>query len=110
MSKNLTMEQKRIIEKMVKEDFECGLPEDDFDELKSLMKEDPDLCSVAKKAAEYYFDLIDYGPAGFYEAFHDDFDDWDDGFVAEYSDLDEDFSDDDEYEDEDYDDIEEDIQ
>ena len=104
MSKQLTPEQKRHIEEWVKMDFECGMPEDDWDEVRQMCKEDPDLCDAPKKATEYYFDLLEYGPAGFYETFCEDFDDWDPAFVAEYG---SDYEDEDEYEDEDYDDSEE---
>lgn len=109
MSKQLTPEQKRRIEEWVKMDFECGLPEDDWDEVRQMCKEDPDLCNAPKKATEYYFDLIEYGPAGFYEMFKDEFDDWDKGFVSEYGDDEDESNEDDEDDEneEDYDDIEE---
>lgn len=85
MSRNLTKEQKRYILEMAKEAFESGHPMDlRDDETLRIFKEEPLLKSVAKKAVEYYAELLGYGPTGFYEEFRDELD-FDPGFVAEYA-------------------------
>ena len=100
MSRNLTKEQKRYILEMAKEGFESGHPMDPWDdETLRIFKEEPLLKSVAKKAVEYYAELLGYGPAGFYEEFRDELD-FDPGFVAEYASWDDYYGDDDEDNDE----------
>ena len=73
---------------MVKGDFECGMTENDYDELKGLLSEGDDFTGVEDEATSYYMELLEYGPAGFLEAFRDEFDDWDPDYIAEYGDED----------------------
>lgn len=75
--------QKNLVEKMVKMDFETGITENDYDEVMSLMEEDENLAPVADEATDYYFELLDMGPAGFYEEFPEL--DWDEDYVNQYS-------------------------
>lgn len=77
--------QKDLVKEMVQADFECGHTENDHDELVDLLKEDGDFAGVEEKAASYYMELLEYGPAGFYEAFKDELA-FDPDFVAEYGD------------------------
>ena len=79
----LTDYQKDVIKEMVQTDFEVGQITNDYDELVDLLKEDEDLANVAEKAASYYMELVELGPAGFYEEFKDELD-FDPDFVAEY--------------------------
>jgi len=83
----LTDYQKDVVKEMVKCDFECGKTENDYDELVGLLKEDEDFAGVESAAADYYMELLDYGPAGFYEEFKDELD-FDPDFIAEYGDED----------------------
>lgn len=75
--------QKNLVEEMVKMDFETGLTENDYDEVMSLMEEDEDLAPVAGEATDYYFELLDMGPAEFYEEFPEM--NWDEDYVNQYS-------------------------
>lgn len=81
--------QKDLIKEMVQMDFECGHPENDYNELVGLLSEDNDFAGVVEKAAAYYMELLSYGPAGFYEEFKDELD-FDPDFIAEYGDEDDD--------------------
>lgn len=82
---SLTDYQKEIIKEWVKVDFECGHPSDPFDSsFQELLREDNDFVGVESEAANYYAELVGYGPAGFLEMFRDEFDDWDPDFLAEY--------------------------
>ena len=84
-NKEITMNkyQKNLVEKMVKMDFETGMTENDYDEVMSLMEEDENLAPVADEATDYYFELLDMGPAGFYEEFPEM--NWDEDSVNQYS-------------------------
>ena len=87
--RKLTPEQKRDILEFVKECFECGhIMDPHDDETKKIFKEE--FGSATRAALEYYAELIDLGPYGFYEEFKDEFDDWDDAFVYECGDNDKD--------------------
>lgn len=84
MSRKLTKAQERYIEEMVRDDLECGHPMDPWDDYTlRLFREDETLKSVAKKALDYYAELLSYGPAGFYEEFRDELE-FSSGYVAEY--------------------------
>ena len=85
----LTDYQKDVIKEMVKCDLECGHSENDYDELVGLFEEEEDFAGVEPAAADYYMELLDYGPAGFYEEFKDELD-FDPDFIAEYGDEDDD--------------------
>lgn len=105
----LTDDQKDMIKEMVQMDFECGHPENDYDELVGLLSEDPQFVGSEDVAAKYYMELLSYGPAGFYEEFKDELE-FDSDFAAEYggdpdydSDYDEDEYDEDEYDEDDMD-------
>lgn len=90
----LTDYQKGLVREMAKCDYECGGCVDPYDEsFKELLWEDEDLCDNMEEAQDYYQELADMGPAGFYEEFQDEFD-WDPDFVAQYGD---DFEEDDDY-------------
>ena len=81
---DLTDLEKGIIEDMVKADFECGMPQNDYTAVKECMEED-DCINNIEAVVEYYFECIEMGPAGFYEA-HSDLD-WSDDYVAQYGDM-----------------------
>lgn len=82
----LTDYQKGLVREMAKCDYECGGCVDPYDEsFKELLWEDEDLCDNMEEAQDYYQELADMGPAGFYEEFQDEFD-WDPDFVAQYGD------------------------
>ena len=91
----LTDDQKDMIKEMVQTDFECGQSENDHDELVSLLKEDECFEGVEEEAADYYMELLSYGPAGFYEEFKDELD-FDPDFIAEYGDEEDEDDEDDE--------------
>lgn len=80
---DLSEYQKNVIKEMVRDDFECGHPENDYHELVELLGEDEDFIGVEEAAASYYMELLSYGPAGFLEEFEDELD-FDPDFVAEY--------------------------
>lgn len=84
-SQELSPKYKKIIEEWVKEDFETGYPTDDYDEVLHQCI-DAGFNNKATLGVDYYMELAQYGPAGFYEEFQDEFDDWDESFVAEYGD------------------------
>lgn len=76
--------EKKIIEEHVKLDFESGYTLDPNEAL-DFYSDDPDFSGCADEAAEYYIELVNLGPAGFYEEFKDSLHDWDPSFVKEYS-------------------------
>lgn len=79
---DLTDMQKDLIKEIALADFECGHFTDvDF----FIADEEDDFTGVEQAAADYYTELINMGPAGFYEEFRDELD-FDPDFVAEYGD------------------------
>jgi ribosomal protein S20 len=81
---HMTNLQKAYVEETVKSDFETGMTENDYDEVKAMMEEDEELAPVADEATDYYFELLEMGPAGFYEEFPEL--DWDEDFINQYGD------------------------
>ena len=80
----LTDFQKDVIKEIALADFECGhFTTAEF----FLDDEEGDFAGAEQAAADYYQELVDMGPAGFYEEFKDELD-FDPDFVAEYSDED----------------------
>lgn len=78
----LTENQKDLIKEIALMDFECG----HFTTAEFFVEdEEGDFTGVEQEAANYYQDLIDLGPAGFYEEFAGELDFGPD-FVAEYGD------------------------
>lgn len=76
--------QKDLIKEIALMDFECGqFTTADF----FVEDEEGDFTGVEQDAADYYQELIDMGPAGFYEEFADELD-FDPDFVAQYGDGD----------------------
>ena len=53
----LTVKQRKLIEKMYMEDYEVGHLQDDYDEIVETFKEDDDFNGVEEEAAEYYISL-----------------------------------------------------
>lgn len=80
--------QKDVIKDMVQADFESGHPMD-YENALASMEKDEDLGPVAESAANYYMELVQMGPAGFYKEFKDELA-FDPDFVAEYGDSEED--------------------
>lgn len=80
--------QKDVIKDMVQADFESGHPMD-YENALASTEEDEDLGPVAESAANYYMELVQMGPAGFYKEFKDELA-FDPDFVAEYGDPEED--------------------
>lgn len=77
----LSETERGIVEDIAKADFECGMPQNDYTAILECMEEDDDIEHV-NAAAEYYQELIEMGPAGFYEEFPEM--DWSDDYIAEY--------------------------
>lgn len=78
----LTDMQKDLIKEIALADFECG----HFTDVSFFIDdEEDDFTGVEQAAADYYTELINMGPAGFYEEFRDELD-FDPDFVAEYGD------------------------
>lgn len=78
----LTENQKDLIKEIALMDFESG----QFTTAEFFIEdEEGDFTGVEQEAADYYQELIDMGPAGFYEEFGDELD-FDPDFVAEYGD------------------------
>lgn len=78
----LTDTQKDLIKEIALADFECGhFTTADF----FIDDEEGDFTGVEQAAADYYQELVNMGPAGFYEEFADELD-FDPDFVAEYGD------------------------
>ena len=79
---DLTDMQKDLIKEIALADFECG----HFTDVSFFIDdEEDDFTGVEQAAADYYTELINMGPAGFYEEFRDELD-FDPDFVAEYGD------------------------
>ena len=97
MENQLTEQQENIIKEIALADFESG----HFTDMNFFIEdEEGDFTGVETVAADYYAELINMGPEGFYEEFRDELD-FDPDFVAEYGD--EDYNDDfdDDFDDED---------
>ena len=78
----LNKEQQAYILDAVKLGFEYGL-ENDEDKFKRELQEEGSLFEgQVEEAAEWYSELVNYGPAGFYEEYPDL--DWDEDFISEY--------------------------
>lgn len=77
----LTDYQKDLIKEIVLADFECG----HFTTAEFFIEdEEGDFTGVEQEAADYYQELVDMGPVGFYEEFADELD-FDPNFIAEYN-------------------------
>lgn len=103
MENQLTKQQKNIVEEIALADFESG----HFTDMNFFIEdEEGDFTGVEIAAADYYAELINMGPGGFYEEFRDELD-FDPDFVAEYGDEDYDdgFDDLDDFDDEDNEDF-----
>lgn len=78
----LTDTQEDLIKEIALADFECG----HFTDVEFFVDdEEGDFTGVEQAAADYYQELVNMGPAGFYEEFRDELD-FDPDFVAEYGD------------------------
>ena len=76
----LTETQQDLIKEIALMDFESG----QFTTTEFFVEdEEGDFTGVEQEAADYYQELIDLGPAGFYEEFAGELD-FDPDFVAEY--------------------------
>ena len=105
MENQLTEQQENIIKEIALADFESG----HFTDMNFFIEdEEGDFTGVETAAADYYAELINMGPAGFYEEFRDELD-FDPDFVAEYGDEEDDYDDDfdnlDDFDDEDNEDF-----
>ena len=78
----LNIEQKNELRDVVAMSFETG--HFSFDNYEDFKREYSD---YGKEGWEYYCELVNLGPAGFYEEFKDDYD-FDPMFVQEYGDPD----------------------
>lgn len=83
----INTEAEREIMEIVAAGFETG--HHAFETYADFKRECPGL---GKKGWEYYCELVDLGPAGFYEEFKDHYD-FDPMFIAEYGDDEEEFID-----------------
>lgn len=84
MENQLTEQQENIIKEIALADFESG----HFTDMNFFIEdEEGDFTGVETAAADYYAELINMGPGGFYEEFRDELD-FDPDFVAEYGDED----------------------
>lgn len=82
----LTLEQKQEIMEVVAMSFETG--HFSFDNKEDFKRDFEGIKPEAVNAAwEYYCELVNMGPAGFYEEFKDKYD-FDPMFVSEYGDAD----------------------
>jgi len=82
---SLTETQKDLIKEIALMDFEYGqFTTADF----FIEDEEGDFTGVEQEAADYYQELINMGPAGFYEEFAGELD-FDPDFIAEYGDSEE---------------------
>ena len=76
----LTKTRKDLIKEIALMDFEAG----HFTGAEFFIEDkEGDFTGVEQEAADYYQELIDMGPAGFYEEFADELD-FDPDFIAEY--------------------------
>lgn len=99
MENQLTEQQENIIKEIALADFESG----HFTDMNFFIEdEEGDFTGVEIAAADYYAELINMGPGGFYEEFRDELD-FDPDFVAEYGDEDDNDDFDDEDDDDDFD-------
>ena len=90
MKSQLTEQQENIIKEIALADFESG----HFTDMNFFIEdEEGDFTGVEIAAADYYAELINMGPEGFYEEFRDELD-FDPDFVAEYGDEEDDYDDD----------------
>lgn len=79
----LNKEQQRYILEMLQEGFETGHPIYDKDEVKCILKEDTNLFkNKLKIAIDWYFELLELGPSGFYEEYPNL--NWDSDFIEEF--------------------------
>lgn len=77
----LTDYQKDLVKEIALADFECG----HFTTAEFFIEdEEGDFTGVEQEAADYYQELVDMGPVGFYEEFADELD-FDPDFIAEYN-------------------------
>lgn len=105
MENQLTEQQENIIKEIALADFESG----HFTDMNFFIEdEEGDFEGVETAAADYYAELINMGPEGFYEEFRDELD-FDPDFAAEYGDEEDDYNDDfddlDDFDDEDNEDF-----
>ena len=56
-SKELTKKQMKSIREIWFDGYECGHLENDYDELKALLKETGEFKGVLEQAVDYYFEL-----------------------------------------------------
>lgn len=90
MENQLTEQQENIIKEIALADFESG----HFTDMNFFIEdEEGDFEGVETAAADYYAELINMGPGGFYEEFRDELD-FDPDFAAEYGDEEDDYDDD----------------
>lgn len=103
----LDSDEKSIVEEIIQADFESGLTSNDYESVLDIFKEDDVLSEKAEAATEYYFELLEYGPAGILEVITDN---WSDDYLAEYGEFDDEdyYKDDDDPEEECYDHVEDD--
>lgn len=81
----LNSDEKSIVEEIIQADFESGLTGNDHESVLDMFKEDDVLSDKAEAATEYYFELLEYGPAGILEVITDN---WSDDYLAEYGEFD----------------------
>ena len=79
----LTKEQKDFILEELQTGFETGHPICDEDELRDVLKDEGDLFKgKIKVAVDWYFELLELGPSGFYAEYPNL--NWDRDFVSEF--------------------------
>ena len=81
----LSSDEKNIVEEIIQADFESGLTSNEYESVLDMFKEDDALSDKAEAATEYYFELLEYGPAGILEVITDN---WSDDYLAEYGEFD----------------------
>lgn len=84
-NEELSSDEKSIVEEIIQADFESGLTSNDRESVLDMFKEDDVLSDKAEAATEYYFELLEYGPAGILEVITDN---WSDDYLAEYGEFD----------------------
>lgn len=84
-NEELNSDEKSIVEEIIQADFESGLTSNDRESVLDMFKEDDVLSDKAEAATEYYFELLEYGPAGILEVITDN---WSDDYLAEYGEFD----------------------
>lgn len=102
LTESLEDDKQQVLE-MVQMEYESGhlIGGDDFNEFKKVLKDDG-ITANFKKLYDYYLELHDLGPSGFYQEYKDTLE-FDSDFVAEYGDE----EDDDDWEDEEEDGLDE---